>query len=87
MGDAKVSRRGVYYDLTESPYVFESPYGDVFRFSSQKQLEIYEREIGDELRRLDKLLTRYALKDLLPPEFVTYTTRATYTAVYQAKKR
>ncbi|MBO5870270.1 MAG: hypothetical protein J6Q89_05915 [Clostridia bacterium] len=45
MTDVKRSRRGVYYDLTESPYEYNSPYGDLFKFSSEKKLEIYTRDI------------------------------------------
>ncbi len=40
-----VSPRGVYYDLEQSPYVYESPYGISFKFSSQARLESFHRHV------------------------------------------
>jgi len=78
MGDAKISRRGVYYDLTQSPYGYTNPYGDSFKFSSEKKLEIYTRDITKELKRVDALLERHDLKKHVPDEIVDLIKRAVY---------
>ena len=54
MENTPVSRRGVYKDLSVSPYEFKSPYGDSFKFPSQKKLDIYTRDIDQELKRITK---------------------------------
>lgn len=81
MGDI-VSRYGVYRDLTKSPYEFKTPYGDLFKFPSQKKLEIYTREIQTELDRVGKSLDRLSLADYVPGEIVQLLYRATYKALY-----
>lgn len=81
MGDI-VSRYGVYRDLTKSPYEFKTPYGDLFKFPSQKKLEIYTREIQIELDRVGKSLDRLSLTDYVPGEIVQLLYRATYKALY-----
>lgn len=81
MGDI-VSRYGVYRDLTKSPYEFKTPYGDLFKFPSQKKLEIYTREIQTEMDRVGKLLGRLSLEDYIPGEIVQLLYRATYKALY-----
>lgn len=83
MGERKVSARGVYYDLSLSPYEYESPYGDVFKFSSQKKLEIYARDIVKEVERVEKLLDRNELVKFLPPEIVAMFFRMVYRAFYR----
>lgn len=35
------SARGVYYDLNLSPYEYIDDYGTVFKFSSQKKLDMF----------------------------------------------
>lgn len=53
----KVSKRGVYYDLSISPYRFETPEGVVLRFSSLKKLEMYKCRVKlfkDEISKLTK---------------------------------
>lgn len=77
------SRRGVYYDLTKSPYEYESPYGDLFKFSSQKKLEIYTRDIPKELDRLSKLLVRHQMGNFLPEEVIQMLYRATFRCFYR----
>lgn len=62
MKDTRISERGVYYDLSISPYVYRSPYGDIFKFSSRKKLEVYTRKIEEEKERLESLLFKF--KDL-----------------------
>ena len=74
------STRGVYYDLTQSPYEFTSPYGDVFKFSSRKKLEMYTRDITKEVKRVDDLLMRNGMADYLPDAIFP----AMYCAVYRA---
>ena len=78
-----VSRRGVYYDLTKSPYEFTSPYGDLFKFSSKKKLEIYTRDIEKELGRLDKCITRNDMQDFVPEEIYQLLRKAVYKSFYK----
>lgn len=87
MTDVKRSRRGVYYDLTESPYEFNSPYGDLFKFSSEKKLEIYRRDIVKELKRVNDLFDRHDLKDYVPDEIIDLVRRAVYRSFYKRVER
>lgn len=86
MGGVK-SRRGVYYDLTKSPYEYQSPYGDLFKFSSEKKLEIYRRDIEKELKRVDALIERHDLKDYIPKEIVDLIKGAVYRSFYSRVER
>lgn len=79
--DTKVSRRGVYYDKTMSPYEFKTPYGDIFKFSSAKKLEIYRREIIKEFERFDKYMSRFTNR-YLTDNTINDLTRAIYQMVY-----
>ena len=83
MGKAPVSRYGVYRDLSLSPYEYESPYGDIFKFPSQKKLEIYARDIPKELDRISKTLERLHLEEYLPGEIIQLMYRSTYKALYR----
>lgn len=83
MSKGAVSRYGVYRDLSLSPYEYESPYGDSFKFPSQKKLEIYARDIQSELDRITKTVDRLHLKDYLPVEIVHLLYRSTYKALYR----
>lgn len=83
MDGKPVSRRGVYYDLNISPYEYETPYGDIFKFSSAKKLEIYRRDVGKEKRRIEQMLSRHDLGDLIPDEIKTLLYRTMYTAFYK----
>lgn len=87
MPDNPVSKRGVYKDLNLSPYEYESPYGDLFKFSSAKKLEIYTRDIPKELDRVTKLITRHDLEDFIPVEIVTLIYRAVYKSFYRKIER
>lgn len=78
-----VSRRGVYYDLTKSPYEYESPFGDLFKFSSKKKLEIYTRDIEKELARLDKAITRNNMESFIPVEIYQLLRKAVYKSFYK----
>lgn len=77
-----VSRRGVYNDLNLSPYEYKNPYGDLFKFSSQKKLDIYTRDVPKELERVQKLIGRYELEDFIPMEIVHLIYRAVYRSFY-----
>lgn len=83
MEKGAVSRYGVYRDLNQSPYEYESPYGDLFKFPSQKKLEIYAREIETELLRIDKALERLQLEEYLPAEIIQLLYRSTFKALYR----
>lgn len=78
-----VSSRGVYHDLTISPYEFKTPYGDIFKFSSAKKLEIYTRDIPKELNRLDKLVDRNNLRNFIHEDIDRLLRRAVYDAFYK----
>lgn len=81
------SRRGVYYDLSKSPYEFTSPYGDLFKFSSAKKLEIYTRDIQRELEKADAFFKRHTLNELLPVEIIDMIKRRIYRALYDRMKK
>lgn len=88
MGGGKiVSTRGVYYDLTASPYEFKSPYGDVFKFSSKKKLEIYTRDVVKEVQRVDAVIMRNGLADYLPDHALVMIYAAVYRAFYRKIER
>lgn len=87
MTGVKKSRRGVYYDLTGSPYEYHSPYGDLFKFSSQKKLEIYTRDIEKELKRVNDLFDRHDLKTFVPEEIADLIRRAVYRSFYKRVER
>ena len=87
MSDVKKSRRGVYYDLTRSPYEYTTPYGDRFKFSSQKKLDIYARDIDKELKRVNDLFARYDLGTFVPDEIKDLVRRAVYRSFYKRVER
>lgn len=78
-----VSRRGVYYDLSKSPYGFETPYGDLFKFSSAKKLEMYTRDIDKELERVNRFLDRNGLRSELPPGYADALFHGAYRSLYR----
>ena len=78
-----VSRYGVYYDLSKSPYEFTTPYGDLFKFSSAKKLEMYRRDIDKEKERFEKWVSRHDLVEFIPPEIVHLLYRAVYSSFYR----
>lgn len=83
MNENKVSRRGVYKDLSLSPYVYTSTYGDVFKFPSQKKLDIYTRDVKKEIERVAKCIERLNLNEYLPDEIIQMLYRYTYQAFYK----
>lgn len=78
-----VSRYGVYRDLNLSPYEYQTPYGDIFKFPSEKKLEMFTRDIQSELDRVGKFVDRLCYKDILPGEIITLLYRSTYEALYR----
>ena len=87
MNGGKISRRGVYYDLSLSPYEYKTPYGDIFKFSRSKKLEIYARDVEKEIKRLDSLLDRHELRKLVPVEIIDLIKRKQYRAFYNVVER
>ena len=79
----KVSRRGVYYDLTISPYEFTTPYGDIFKFSSAKKLQIYTRDIVKEIKRLEDIIQRNDMQSFLEDEILQLLIKAVYRSFYK----
>ena len=82
MSEGVVSRYGVYRDLEKSPYRYESPYGDIFKFRSQKKLDIYTRDIQKEIDRVSKFVSRMDLDSYIPNEIIQLLYRSTYKALY-----
>ena len=82
MSEEIVSRYGVYRDLEKSPYRYESPYGDIFKFRSQKKLDIYTRDIQKEIDRVRKFVSRMDLDSYIPKEIIQLLYRSTYKALY-----
>lgn len=76
------SRYGVYYDLSKSPYEYKSPYGDSFKFRSQKKLDIYTRDIQKEIDRVSKFVAHRDLVNHIPKEIVQLLYRTTYKVLY-----
>lgn len=82
MDGSPVSRYGVYRDLNQSPYGYTTPYGDIYKFRSQKKLDIYARDIQKEIERVGKFVDRLSLGDYLPKEIIHLLYRKTYEAFY-----
>lgn len=87
MADVKRSRRGVYYDLSLSPYSYRTPYGDFLKFSSEKKLEIYTRDVPKQIKRVDDLIAKHDLESFLPSEIVDLIRRAVYRSFYESVER
>ena len=83
MSNAKKSRYGVYYDKSASPYEYTTPYGDVFKFRSQKKLDIYTRDAPKEIERLNSIIERNAMNDFLPDDIVRLLHRTVYRSFYR----
>ena len=78
-----VSRRGVYYDLALSPFVYMMPNGDILKFSSKKKLEIYARDIPREIKRMEAFIERHRLIGVLPDETINLLIHSMYRAFYK----
>lgn len=81
MGD-QISRRGVYYDLTISPYEYITPHGEIFKFSSAKKLEIYTRDITKEITKLENIIERNNTQSFISEEILHTLIVAVYRAFY-----
>ena len=77
------SRRGVYYDLSASPYQFKTRYGDSFKFRSAKKLEIFQRDMPKEVEKVGALVERHNLREFLPPEIIALIERSMTRALYK----
>ena len=82
MENTPVSRRGVYKDLNLSPYEYTNPYGDSFKFASQKKLDMYTRDVQKELDHVTKFVNRLHLENYVPREIIQMLYRYTYHAFY-----
>ena len=82
MQDRPVSRRGVYYDLSLSPYGYETPYGDIFKFPSQKKLDMYTRDVEKKLETIEKLIDKHELRRFIPDGTHHMLRRAVYQSMY-----
>lgn len=87
MAEPIKTARGVYLDLTKSPYIYTTVYGDIFRFSSAKRLEMYDRDVPKELERFEKLLDRHDLRSFIPVEIQALLRRSVYEAFYRKIER
>lgn len=74
MNSKVVTARGVYKDLSLSPYEYKTPYGASFKFPSSKRLEMYTRDVEKEIERLNKALTRNGLLEELQKDAETLET-------------
>lgn len=84
MSDVKQTRRGVYLDLSVSPYEYRTPYGDIFKFSSKKKLDMYTRDLLREIERVNKFLARKAYTRYLYDEAIESLYRTVYLVVYHS---
>lgn len=82
-----VSRRGVFYDLSLSPYETKSPYGDIFKFSSAKKKEIFDRDVIGEMLKVEKVLRRHGALYHLPPDVVEVVMRTVMRCFYESNER
>lgn len=80
---AKKSRYGVYYDLEASPYEFRTQYGDAFKFRSKKKLEIYTRDVPGEIERLNAIIDRNQMREVLPDDIIRLLHRTVYRSFYR----
>lgn len=83
MDDVTKSRRGYYYDLEKSPYVFHTQYGDSFKFPSAKKLEMYTRDVKIEIERINRVFERGDLIQTIPKEVIDLIYRYAHIAVYR----
>lgn len=84
MSDIEISRRGVYYDLEKSPYEYRTPYGDSFKFSSEKKLQMYTRQITAEMSRIHKVFDKHKLLNYLSDSAHEAIISAIYRSYYDS---
>jgi hypothetical protein len=85
--EPRKTKRGVYLDLEASPYSYQTEYGDFFKFSSRKKMEIYVRDLPKELARVDALLGRHGLCAAIPEEIETLLKRELSKVFYRRVER
>jgi hypothetical protein len=81
----KVSERGVYYDLSLSPYEFKHPYTNtIFKFSSAKRLDMFVKRISSERVRFQKIIGKLDFLQIEEKKFINNRMEAwIYEFVYQ----
>lgn len=84
--DKPVTRRGVYRDLTVSPYEFITPYGDIFKFPSQKKMDVYTRQVAIETGKVVEALVKRDVLSRLTDESLEDLERKLYIAVYEQQR-
>lgn len=84
--DKPVSRRGVYRDLSLSPYEFITPYGDIFKFPSKKKMDVYARQIALEMEKVLEALVKRDVLGRLTDESILDLERKLYIAVYEHQR-
>ena len=87
MSDGIISRRGVYYDLSASPWEYESPHGDLFKFRSRNKRDVYAKRVSGKIEQIQKAIDRYDLRDFLTEEMIAEIERAVYRSCYRYVER
>lgn len=77
------TRRGRYKIITASPWVYTRQRGGVFRFTSQKKMEIFIRKYNEREGRLDAFLNREGLVDLIPADLRVNLSSLVEESVYK----
>ena len=83
--DNRVSRRGFYHDLDLSPYEYISPYGDSFKFPSQKKLESFEKHVPKEIEKVTKAISGLGVAPYVMPEVLQILYRVKYHEYYDRR--
>lgn len=81
-----VSRRGVYHDLTISPYVYKTPYGDILKFPSQKKIDVYTRQVDKTLGQIWGQFIRIGIMTWLDQPTRHDIESCVYLLVYEQQK-
>jgi hypothetical protein len=82
-----VSRRGVYYNVSESPYEYKTSWGDILHFSSAKRLEIYTRELPKRAKQVEKSFIRISSLSGLDLRFTPMLLKHVEMALYDEIER
>lgn len=87
MGDVKRSRRGVYYDLNMSPWEYQTPHGDIFKFRSENKMKVYARNVPERIDRLHAWIERNNLTEFITDELLKDMESAVYRSFYKYVER
>lgn len=79
--DKDISARGVYYNLEISPYRYESPNGEIFKFSSQKKMDMFVNRVETLRNNLIKMIDKY--RDVLGEEWMNITIYYSELCIYK----